>query len=306
MIQYSVVIPVYNGESTIELLYSRLESFFDNTEYNFEVIFVYDHGNDDSWAILLKLKSLFPETIKLISLSRNFGQHNAIICGFEHSLGEYIITLDEDLQHAPEDISKLISKLEKGDFDIVYGKYDSLNHSLVRNFGSQLLKRLIKISIPELHPDYSAYRLIKSSIAKATIDMKNSYTFIDGYLSWITTNCGSCIVLHSERQGGESGYTFGKLLNHAINIFVTFSNYPIRLVTKLSIWLIFLMFLFSIYIVARKLMFDDFAVGFPSIILAIGYGVGLIMMSLGVLGEYIYRINLKTTKRPNYNISKIV
>lgn len=306
MIQYSVVIPVYNGESTIELLYSRLESFFSDTDYVFEVIFVYDHGNDNSWEILLRLKSLFPETIKLIRLSRNFGQHNAIICGFENTEGEYIITLDEDLQHSPEDISKLISKLQEGNFDVVYGKYDSLNHSLVRNFGSKLLKYFIRISIPELHSDYSAYRLIKSSIAKATVDMKNSYTFIDGYLSWITTNCDSCIVSHSERQGGESGYTYRKLLNHAINIFVTFSNYPIRLVTKLSIWLMFLMFIFSIYVLTRKLIFDDFAIGFPTIILAIGFGVGLIMMSLGILGEYIYRINLKTTKRPNYNISKII
>ena len=306
MIQYSVIVPVYNGETTLKPLNHRINTFFTENGYSYEVVFVYDCGKDNSWEILLELKSLFTDTIKLIKLSRNFGQHNALICGFEYANGDFIITMDEDLQHAPEDISKLISTQQDDNYDVVYGKYENLKHSLFRNIGSRVLKKIIATGIPELHQDYSAFRLIKSSIAKVSINMDNSYTFLDGYLSWITNHVGSCTVSHSERQGGKSSYTFSKLVNHAINIFITFSNFPIRLLSKFSILLIFCMFLFSIYVIGRKLIVDDYAVGYPSLILAIGYGVGGIMLGLGIVGEYIYRINLKTTKRPNFNVSHYI
>jgi undecaprenyl-phosphate 4-deoxy-4-formamido-L-arabinose transferase len=303
---YSIVVPVYNGEKTVIPLMERIEMFFNKTAYQYEVIFVYDCGKDNSWRVLLELKKQYPETIKLIKLSRNFGQHNALICGFEYASGDFIVTMDEDLQHVPEDIPKLIAKQEEGDFDLVYGKYEELKHSFFRNFGSKTLKKLISIGIPEIHKDYSAYRLIKTEVAKATIDMRNSYTFLDGYLSWITTNVDSCLVSHSERQGGVSAYTFTKLVSHTINIFVTFSNLPIRFLSKLSFFVLTLMGFFSIYVIARKSIYNDFAMGYPSLIIAIGFGVGLIMMALGIIGEYVYRINLKTTKRPNYKIDKVI
>ena len=302
---YSIIIPVYNGEQTVEKLYDRIKQFFAD-KYNYEVIFVYDCGKDNSWEVLLKIKMQNPQNVKLIRLSRNYGQHNALICGFEYAKGDFIVTMDEDLQHAPEDIQKLIDKQNEMDYDVVYGKYEIRNHSRFRNAGSSILKRIIDVGVPDIHPDYSAFRLIKAGIAKSCITMRNSYTFLDGYISWITTNCSSCIVSHSERQGGVSAYTFSKLINHTINIFVTFSNLPIRFLTKLSFFVLFLMTLYSTYIIIRKLVFDDLAMGYPSLVIIVGFGVGLIMLALGIIGEYIYRINLKTTQRPNYNIDKTI
>jgi undecaprenyl-phosphate 4-deoxy-4-formamido-L-arabinose transferase len=249
---------------------------------------------------MLDLNKEFPQTVRIIKLSRNFGQHNAIICGIEQAIGDLIITLDEDLQHNPFDIQKLIDKQADMDFDVVYGKYEERKHSLIRNLGSSLLKKMISKGIPDIHPDYSAFRLIKSDIAKALVQMRNSYTFLDGYISWITTHCTSCMVSHSERQGGVSAYTFQKLVNHTINIFVTFSNYPLKLLIKTSILIFALNIIYSSYVIARKLFYNDFAMGYPSLIISIGFGVALIMLSIGVIGEYIYRINLKTTKKPNY------
>lgn len=303
--QYSIIIPVYNGEQTVEKLYDRIKQFFAD-KYNYEVIFVYDCGKDNSWEVLLKIKMQNPQNVKLIRLSRNYGQHNALICGFEYAKGDFIVTMDEDLQHAPEDIQKLIDKQKEMDYDVVYGKYEIRNHSGFRNAGSSILKRIIDVGIPDIHPDYSAFRLIKAGIAKSCITMRNSYTFLDGYISWITTNCSSCIVSHSERQGGVSAYTFSKLINHTINIFVTFSNLPIRFLTKLSFFVLFVMTLYSTYIIIRKLVFNDLAMGYPSLVIIVGFGVGLIMLALGIIGEYIYRINLKTTQRPNYNIDKTI
>jgi undecaprenyl-phosphate 4-deoxy-4-formamido-L-arabinose transferase len=159
---------------------------------------------------------------------------------------------------------------------------------------------MISFGIQDIHPDYSAFRLIKSDIAKSLVNMRNSYTFLDGYISWVTTHCASCVVSHSERQGGVSSYTFQKLVNHTINIFVTFSNYPLKLLTKASLIIFILNLFFTIYVISRKLIYNDFAMGYPSLIISIGFGVALIMLSIGVIGEYIYRINLKTTNKPNY------
>ena len=303
---YSIIIPVYNGEFTVEPLFKRLYTFFLTMNTSFEVVFIYDCGKDNSWNVLEKLKYEYPNLIKLIKLSRNFGQHNALICGFEFATGDFLITMDEDLQHAPEDIIKLINKQHEGNYDVVYGKHEDLKHSFFRNTTSTILKKSIEIGISVIHPDYSAFRLIKSKIAKTTIEMRNSYTFLDGYLSWITTNTASCNVSHHKRQGGISSYTFKKLFNHMINIFVTFSDFPIKLLTNFSICMLICMIIFGGYVIARKLILNDFALGFPTLILAIGFGVGFIMLSLGIIGEYIYRINLKTTKKPNYYIDKVL
>jgi len=306
MIQYSVVVPVYNGETTVNSLFEEIKCFFEKFYYTYEVVFVYDCGKDNSWIKLKELKSKYPDTVKLIKLSRNFGQHNALICGFEQAKGDFIITMDEDLQHSPEDIILMINKQNESNSDVIYGKYEELNHSIFRNFSSTILKNIIRIGIPEIHPDYTAFRLIKASVAKSTVEMRNSYTFLDGYLSWITTDVQSCVVTHHERQGGKSSYTYNKLINHTINIFVTFSDLPIRFLSSFSILLLIGMCFFATYIVIRKWIFNDLAMGYPSLILAIGFGVGLIMLALGIIGEYIYRINLKTTKRPNYKVVEIL
>jgi glycosyltransferase involved in cell wall biosynthesis len=301
---YSVIVPVYNGEKTVEKLFHKIKDFFIDRGLGFEVIFIHDCGPDNSWKILVDLKNKNPNYVKIIKLSRNFGQHNAIICGIEFAIGNFIITMDEDLQHDPKDINKLLFKQAEGDFDVVYGKYAERKHSIIRNLGSSVLKKMISIGLEEIHPDYSAYRLIKSDIAKALVNMQNSYTFLDGYISWITTNCSSTIVSHSERQAGVSSYNLKKLINHTINIFVTFSNYPLRILVNTSIIIFILNILFTTYIIARKLIYNDFAMGYPSLIVAIGFGVALIMLAIGLLGEYIYRINLKTTKKPNYFYTK--
>lgn len=303
--KYSIVIPVYFGENCVAPLLDKIKDFFETTSYSYEVIFVYDCGPDNSWKVLQELKEKNPNLVKIIKLSRNFGQHNALMCGFNFAQGDFIITMDEDLQHNPFDIAKLIEKQASGNYDLVYGTYDELKHSGFRNLTSRMMKKLISASIPELSLDYSAFRLIKSSVAKSITQMQNSYTFLDGYLSWVTCNIGSCVISHNERFAGKSSYSVKKLIEHSINIFVTFSNYPIRLVTKFSILLFVLNCFFALYILGRKLMYDDFAAGFPSLILVLIFGFSLVLLSIGIVGEYIYRINLKTTKRPNYNIDII-
>jgi len=303
----SIIIPVYRGERTIELLLSKIKEVFEtNNTFCYEVIFVYDCGNDNSWQVIERLVNKNNNIVKGIRLSRNFGQHNALICGFAHAKGKFIVTMDEDLQQDPNDIFNLIEKQKESDYDVVYGKFKELKHSKFRNITSNILKTLLKKSIPELHPDYSAFRLIKSNIAQELPNMKNSYSFLDGYITWITQNVSSTTVKHSKRETGQSSYTIKKLIEHSINIFITFSNIPIRLLTFTSI-LTFLGTITYSAVTAFRYFIGKISVpGYSSLIITIGLGIGFILFGLGIIGEYIYRINLKTTKRPNSFISKLI
>ncbi|MBI9062178.1 MAG: glycosyltransferase family 2 protein [Marinilabiliaceae bacterium] len=300
----SIVIPVYNGEETIEKLHQRIQEFCNSHKHTYEVIFVWDCGPDNSWEVISQLKKQHPTSIKAIHLSRNFGQHNALICGFEQAQGEFIVTMDEDLQHLPEDIDSLIHYQKINNADVVYGFHNRQNHSPFRNITSNLLKSLIQIAIPKLHKNYSAFRLIKADIAKACVNMQNSYTFLDGYLSWITNRFCSCSTNHQKRIAGESSYTFRKLLRHSINIFTTFSDLPIKMVSWLSISFLLFAISYSGYVFIQKTVLKTLIPGYASTIILLSLGFGSVLFALGIIGQYIHRINLKTTKQPNYHISE--
>ncbi|UYZ63056.1 glycosyltransferase family 2 protein [Hymenobacter weizhouensis] len=298
---YSVVVPVYLGQDTLRPLTAQLVEFFTTTGRTFEIIFVYDCGPDNSWQVIQELRAeLGPELVRAVHLTRNFGQHNALLCGFGEARGRFIVTMDEDLQHRPADIEQLIRRQREGNFDVVYGRPGMLRHSRFRNVTSGAMRRLLRAGIPDLHPDYSAFRLLKADTARSCLDMRNSYTFLDGYLTWVTTHVASAPVEHQPRAAGRSGYTVGKLVAYSVNIFVTFSNLPIRLLTFTSVAVFLLTSSYSVYVLVRKLVYNDFLLGFPSLIISIGFGVGLILLGLGIVGEYIHRINLKTTRRPNF------
>ena len=300
----SVIVPVYRGEHTVGPLLDEILAAL--RDVRFEVVFVHDDGPDDSWSTLVALRAAYPATVRVVRLSRNYGQHNAIICGFEYARGRRVVTMDEDLQHAAADIPALLAAMDRERLHLVYGRARRTHHSAFRNATSRLLRRLLRAGIPELHPDYSAFRAIRADIARQTVHMRNSYTFLDGYLAWLTQRVGSCEVSHRERYAGESSYTVAALVEHSVNIFFTFSKLPARLLSLASVTILTVSTAYATYIVARKLIYDDLATGYPSLVAIIGFGIGFIMLALGIIGEYLYRVNLKTTKRPNYNVEEVL
>lgn len=299
---FSVVIPVFRAKRTLKDIFNLTDEILGDKLVNF--ILVFDQGDPESWDYIMELTAHYPKIVG-VKLSRNFGQHNATICGFQFAEGDFIITMDEDFQHNPSAIPAMIEEQKNAGADLVYGTYIERKHEPFRNITSRVLNDLLKYGIPELHRDYSSFRLIKTEIAKQTLGMHNSYTFLDGYLSWITTNVSSTKVVHQESQAGGSSYNFRKLIRHFINIFVTFSSLPIRLLTFISFALFFLSTFYALYIIANTLIHDNYAAGFPTIISALGFGFGFILLGMGILGEYIQKINLKTTNRPNFHVSKI-
>jgi glycosyltransferase involved in cell wall biosynthesis len=298
---YSVVVPVFHGQDTLRLLTEKLHEFFSKAGYSYELVFVHDGGHIAAWDVVLQLRQEFgPTCVKAIRLSRNFGQHNALLCGFRHASGQFIVTLDEDLQHSPADIGLLIQHQADGNFDVVYGCYESQQHAGWRNLTSGLLRRMLRVGIPELHANYSAFRLLKIGVARHCLTIRNSYTFLDGYLTWVTNSVASVPVTHQPRFAGRSSYTASRLIRHSLNIFFTFSDVPVRLLSYASLLVFALTTIYSSYILLRKLFFNDLLPGFASLIIAIGFGVGLLLLGMGILGEYIHRINLKTTRRPDF------
>jgi undecaprenyl-phosphate 4-deoxy-4-formamido-L-arabinose transferase len=302
----SVVIPVFNGEKTLELLYKRITDFFEGKSYEYEIVFVWDCGDDNSWEVIKLLKSRDPGIIRAIRLSRNYGQHNAIIAGFRIASGELVVTIDEDLQHDPNDIEILLKEQQKTGSDVIYGSYDVLHHNAFRKLTSVMLKKIIRIGIPEVHPMYSPFRLIKLSVARETLNMSNSYTFLDGYLAWITQDFSFCRICHHDRIAGESSYTLRKLINHAVNIFVTFSDLPLKVVKYASFGFLAFTIIFSLMTLYKKFFLVKMVPGFASTIILLSTGFGMVLMALGVLGDYLHLINQKTTKRPNYVIREVI
>lgn len=296
-LDYSVIIPVFRGEATLPQLYSELSTFFNSLQKNFELVLVFDNGNSKTLEVILRLQSENPGRVKVVTLTRNYGQHNAIICGFKYAQGDLIITMDEDLQHHPKDILLLINERQRKDFDVVYGKYSERKHSLFRNTTSWMIQKCLAIGIPDLHKDYSAFRIVKRNVAVATIGMNNSYTFLDGYISWITTNVSSIETPHHQSKAGKSSYSTSKLIRHSINIFITFSSLPSRFINLTSAIIFILSLLYTFYIVIRKLCFNDLVPGFATITIISGFGSGLLIFYLGIIAEYLHQINMKTTKR---------
>jgi glycosyltransferase involved in cell wall biosynthesis len=304
----SIIVPVYNGEKTILSLFNSIKNVFDTQlkEVSFQVIFVYDCGNDNSWEKIVDIKQNNSAKVKAIKLSRNYGQHNAIICGIKNAESDFIITMDEDLQHDPSYIVQLIEEQKSGNYDVVYAKYKERKHNFFRNFTSWVMNSLLMAGIPNLHPHYSSYRLIKTEIAKECTKMRNSYTFLDGYLSWLTKKVSSIEIEHKERPIGESSYSIGRLVNHSLNIFFTFSDLPFKLFTFASTTIFLFTFSYSTYIVVRKILYNDIPSGYSSIIIFLGIGLGFLLLGLGIITAYVHRINEKITQKPNFYESEIL
>lgn len=218
----SVIIPVYNGEKTIEELFARLCRELGNGS-NWEVLFVYDCGRDNSWEVIKQIVRLNPGRVRAYRLDRNYGQHRALTFGMKEAGGEYIITLDEDLQHDPAHIGRMTTLIKQGGYDVVYARFRELKHPGTRIATSEMLRKVLKHIVPGIDPSYSPLRIIRRETARQIIQLRNPYTFIDGYLGMVTTGFGHVDCEHYRRADGRSSYTFRKLFSHAIKIAIAYS-----------------------------------------------------------------------------------
>jgi undecaprenyl-phosphate 4-deoxy-4-formamido-L-arabinose transferase len=302
--EYSIVVPVYNSIHTLEELFLRTRAVFGTLGKSFEMVFVDDYSQDGSWEKLVSIRQKFPEFVVAIRLSRNYGQHNAVFCGLEHAIGQYMITIDDDLQVPPEEIPKLISCMEEKDADLVYGYFAHKKHSLFRNLGSFFIKRSSKI-LMQSPGEGSSFRLMSAELAKNILKHNQHFMYIDELLLWYTGNIGFVKAEHHKRSMNQSGYSNWKLMKLSFNIVIYYTAVPLRIMTYGGFTLSVLSFILAIRFIINKLI-HDVPLGYTSLIVAILFSTSIIMLCLGMIGEYLTRIYKVQNKKPPYSIKKIL
>ncbi len=302
MIKYSIVIPAYNSEKSIGILVRKLSEILHNEQY--EIILVNDSSKDSTADVCKDIVNSL-SNITFIDLSRNFGQHNAIIAGFNFISGEYIITMDDDLQNPPEEIFKLFGKINEG-YDVVYAKYGKKKHNWMRNFGSNINDLMAKIMINKPKDIYfTSFRIIKRFVVDEIIKYDGPYCYIDGLILRITKNISMQEVQHNERTIGKSNYNLLKLFKLWMNGFTNFSILPLRVATFSGFIFSFFGFIFMAFIIIMKLT-SNIQLGWTSVMVSIIFFSGIQLISIGLLGEYIGRIFLSINKSPQFIIKKII
>ena len=302
MTEYSVVVPVYNSKDSLEELFQRTHKVFSDLNKEYEIIFVEDGGWDESWEVIKKIKAQNPENVKGIKLSRNFGQHNAVMCGFAHVQGKYVITIDDDLQLLPEDIKKLIDCYNEQKPDLVYGYFKKKNHSAVRNFGSNVIKKSSKV-IYKTPGEGSSFRLIKREIVDSLLQHSQEFVYIDDLLLWYTTSISFVEVEHKKRQYNTTQYSTFNLFKLAFRLLIASTDIPLKVMVYGGFLSSILTFLFGLYYIFRKI-FYKVPPGYTSIIVTILFSTSIIILSLGIIGQYLHKVYKMQNKRPAYLVKE--
>lgn len=294
----SVVVPVYNSESTLTALVDRIDKALEGSLY--EIVLVNDGSTDASWQRVLHLAAVRP-TVRGLDLSRNFGQHNAILAGIRVARGEILVTLDDDLQNPPEEIPKLLQRLDEG-YDVVYGVPVERQHKFWRNAAASMVRYSLRASMGDVASSVSPFRAIRTPLRDAFSSFAGPYVSIDVLLSWATTRFSSVRVEHAERREGPSTYSFAKLVSLALTMLTGFSTRPLRLASLLGLASTLLGLLVLVYVLVRLAIEGNPVPGFPFLAAMVAIFSGAQLLTLGIIGEYLGRIHVRTMDRPVYAI----
>ena len=295
----SVVIPVFRSQLILPQLHDRLETVLSALPFDYEIIYVEDCGGDNSWQVICQLAAANPH-VHGIKLSKNFGQHCALLCGIRAAAGDIIVNIDDDLQNPPEEIPKLIARLAEG-YDVVYGTPANLSHGLLRNYASSITKLGLQSAIGvENASKASAYRAFRSKLRDTFASYSSSVVNVDVLLTWGTSRFSSVTVRQDQRMLGNSGYTLLKLFNHAMNMMTGFSTLPLQLASLLGFIFASMGFMVLFYVLIRYLISGSSVPGFTFIASIISIFSGVQMFALGIFGEYLARMHLKNMGRPPY------
>jgi glycosyltransferase involved in cell wall biosynthesis len=298
----SVVVPVYNSSKSLEELLQRTTASLADIPH--EIILVNDGSKDDSWKTIAGLKERYGNSLIGVNLSRNFGQHSALVCGFSIASGELIITMDDDLQHPPEEIGKLIATYDNTQADVVYGIPENKQHSGVRNAGSYFVRKSSRYL--ENKVEGSSFRLIRATIAKKTdTHHHNTMLFIDEILSWYTSNYTSVTVRHDARKHGQSTYSYRTLFRLYLDVIVNHSAAPLQLMTWLGLIGSLVTFAIGTLFIIRKFIYDV-PIGFTVLIVAILFTGSILLMCMGIIGRYLYKLYQLQNRKPGYVIRERV
>ncbi|HEY6323559.1 MAG TPA: glycosyltransferase family 2 protein [Thermoanaerobaculia bacterium] len=301
----SVVVPVYNGAAALPELVARLRAALAGRAPDAEILLVNDGSRDASWQAIAELAAEPRRPrVRGIDLRRNYGQHNALLCGIRAAAGAVVVTLDDDLQHPPEEIPRLLDALS-AEVDVVYGTPHGEQHGLLRVVASRATKLVLRGAMgPEIAGRVSAFRAFRAELREAFAQYGNPYVSIDVLLSWATDRFAAIEVRHEPRREGRSGYTLRTLVRHALNMITGFSIGPLRLASAIGIASTLFGLLVLAWVVGRYLVEGGSVPGFPFLASVIAIFSGAQLFTLGILGEYLARIHVRLMSRPVYSVRR--
>lgn len=300
----SIVIPVYNGEKTIGRLVDGLVKELGNL-YKLEVVLVNDSSPDNSETVCISLFERYKGIVKFYSLSKNVGEHSAVMAGLSKTTGDYVVIMDDDFQNPISEVIKLIDKFKEGDYDVVYSYYKEKKHSFLRNIGSRFNDRVANFMLKKPKDLYlSSFKALNRFLVDEILKYEGPFPYIDGLILQVTNKIGRVMVEHHPRIEGRSGYTLKKLLSLWLNMFTSFSILPLRF--AILIGLIFSLFglFLGVYIFFEKLANPELPIGYASLAVIVSIFAGVQLIMIGMVGEYLGRVFLTLNKKPQYTIKK--
>lgn len=303
MKEISVVIPVYKSEKCIPELTKQISDAL--KDFNWELILVNDCSPDNSWTEIKKVAAE-NNNITGINLRKNGGQDLAILAGLNHAKGNWIVIMDDDLQHSPYDIPKLYTQAQKG-FDVVYADFKQKKQKLWKNLGSWLNGKVSEITLGKPKGIYlSPFKIISSSVVKEMCKLNNLFPYIDGLIFQVTKNITQINIEHHKREYGKSNFTLVKSMQVFFRMMFGFSTFPLNFATYIGFFSSTMGFVLAIYFLVKFLLGLEPLTGWTSLIMVILILGGLILLALGIIGKYIGQMYLTINNSPKYIVKETV
>ncbi len=302
---YSIIIPVYNSEKVVELTVDRTLKAFKSIKLNCEILLIYDGSRDNSWLKIKELANNF-ENVVAINLLKNYGQHSAVFCGIHKAKGDYLITIDDDLQNPPEEIIKLINRIKEG-YDLVFGRFPEKKHKNYRKLGTKIIGYLnTKIFQKPKDITLTNFRIFNREVADRVKNFNTFYPYIPGLLLMFSSAIGNVEANHQAREVGQSNYSLIKILQLVARLLFNYSSYPLKLLTGIGFVIASLSFLFGLFTVVRAVVVGTQVQGWTTLVVLLSFFNGFLIVMLGMLGEYISRIMTQISDQKSYQIKEFV
>lgn len=287
-LKIDIVIPIYKSKNTLEALILRLNAWSLENPLDCRVVFVEDGSEDGTFELLQALKTQIQFPFEAVRLARNYGQHTATAVGLSLSNAPFVAIMDDDLQHDPADINRLLEQLIAEKADLVYGVYKEKKHGLARNLSSALLKKITKSKTMDFS-FVTSFKVMRSSVTQSFRHAVSPIIFVDVFLLQHARKVTTLEVVHSPRIAGTSSYSSWKLVNLALGIVIFHSSFPLKAIVRFGFLMSLIFFVLGCYFIYQKL-FNDVQLGFTSLIVSIFFSTGMLLLSLGIIGEYIRKI----------------
>jgi glycosyltransferase involved in cell wall biosynthesis len=304
-IKYSVVIPVFNSEKIIGAVVKKTAEFFRVKNLSYEIILINDGSEDGSWEIIKDLATSHKNVIA-VNFLKNYGQHNAIFCGFHHVSGDFVITMDDDMQNPPEEISHLIEKANQG-YDVVFGRFRAKKHNLARQLGSRIVGYLnTKIFQKPKDIQLSNFRIIRKDVIQRILNYQTSAPYIPGLVLMFSEKAGNVAVEHHSREVGKSNYSLTRIMRLVGTILFNYSSFPIKFFGGVGALIALTSFIYGIITILKRITSGTQVAGWTTVVVLLSFLGGYIILMLALLGEYLSRIASRMSQNKSYTIKEVI